>query len=81
MKDLPSTLTSLALALAVFVNLTGPDGRDIYINPEAVAAIVVPQWCAADSHTDIILVSGAHICIAESPTTVFQMLKSAKDGS
>jgi len=66
------------LLIVVFVNLTRPDGGDVYINPEAVAAVLDAHFCDKDAHTDIVLLSGAHICVSEDPPTVFHILKDAK---
>lgn len=65
--------------LAVFVLFTRPDGGDVYVNPEAVAAILGQSSDCATLYksvqaTAIRTVDGRLFCVAESPADVVNRL-------
>lgn len=58
---------------ALFVPLTGPDGHNVYVNPDHVGAIHSNTGCAKDSHSTVV-VDGITLCLAESASDVRRKL-------
>lgn len=58
---------------ALFVPLTGPDGNNIYVNPEHVGAVYHNTGCAPDSHS-VIEVDGLTLCLAEETEDIHRKL-------
>lgn len=67
------------ILLVVFAILTDPSGKDIYVAPEQVTAVLhtSPTICTSDSHARLLTLSGL-ICIAEDPVDAKRKLENAK---
>lgn len=53
----------------MFVLLTDPYGRTVWIVKTQIVAIIHPLACASDSHAQVITVTGSY-CVAEDPEDV-----------
>ena len=63
------------LLLSLFMILTSPQGKNVWIVKSQVVAIVVPgsTECTADTHAKVVTTAGSY-CVAEDAVDVARMV-------
>jgi hypothetical protein len=63
------------ILIAVFVVLTTPAGKNIWLVKESVVAVIIPGKGECDNDAHAIVVTGSgKFCVAEEPEDVFRLV-------